>query len=254
MGSYGEYCPIAVGAEFFGDRWTPLVLRELIVGCSGFNEIHRGLPKMSRSLLSQRLRVLERRGLVERNSHGPGRSVEYVLTPAGKDLEPIIWQLGHWAARWAFGEPADEVLDAAWLAWRLHQHVDTGRLPQTRTVVELDLSGPGGGRAWLVLDRGGSTACLVDPGYDVDLAVLGDNREMHRWLLGRTTWRDVIASGVVRMVGPSRHVRAFPTWFDNSLFGADFGKATRTRHTPAHARSALSGFRHTPAQDRSHSR
>jgi DNA-binding HxlR family transcriptional regulator len=225
MASYGEYCPIAVGAELFGDRWTPLILRELMIGSRRFNEIHRGLGRMSRTLLIGRLRELERRGIVERSVDDAGRTTEYRLTEAGQQLEPIVWALGHWAARWSFGDPADEELDVGWLAWRLHQHVTPGHLPDQRVVVQITADGPGGGEAWLVLDKGGSTACSIDPGYQVDLAVLGDNRDLHRWLLGARTFRDLERAGTVRLVGPSRLARAFPTWFEPSAFARSIGAA-----------------------------
>lgn len=218
MPSYREYCPIAVGAEFFGDRWTPLILRELILGSHRFNDIHRGLGRMSRSLLTQRLRELERREIVERRVDDGGRTVEYGLTAAGRELEPVVWALGHWAARWSFGDPADEELDAAWLVWRLHQNVIDDHLPAGRTVVQFVLHGPGGGEGWIVLDRGGSTACQIDPGYAVDLVVMGDSREMHRWLLGRRSFRELRQSGSVRFVGPTRLGQAFSSWFQTSLF------------------------------------
>jgi DNA-binding HxlR family transcriptional regulator len=220
MTSYREYCPIAVGAEFFGDRWTPLILRELILGSRRFNDIHRGVPRMSRTLLSQRLRTLERRGIVERRVEDGGRSTGYHLTEAGLELQPVVWALGHWAARWSFGDPADDELDTGWLVWRLHQSVVAGQLPSQRTVVQFLLTGPGGGEAWLVLDRGGSTACLIDPGYDVDLVVTGDNREMHRWLLGWRSFADLRQHGGVRFIGPTRLSRAFPRWFSVGLFSA----------------------------------
>jgi DNA-binding HxlR family transcriptional regulator len=216
--SYREYCPIAVGAEFFGDRWTPLILRELIIGSRRFNEIHRGLGRMSRTLLAQRLRELERRGVIERSVDAAGKTIEYRLTDAGRDLEPLVWALGHWAARWSFGDPADDELDAAWLVWRLHQKVVPERLPSGRVVVQFVLSGAGGGEGWLVLDHGASTACISDPGYEVDLVVMGDNREMHRWLLGWRSFRELLADGEARFVGPTRMARAFSSWFDTSLF------------------------------------
>jgi DNA-binding HxlR family transcriptional regulator len=220
MPSYREYCPIAVGAEFFGDRWTPLILRELILGSRRFNDIHRGLGRMSRTLLIQRLRELERRGIVERTVDGAGRTTDYRLTTAGRDLEPVVWALGHWAARWSFGDPADEELDVGWLVWRLHQSVLPDRLPPSRTVVQFILDGPGGGEAWLVLDRGGGTACQIDPGFEVDLVVLGDNREMHRWLLGVRSFRDLQQAGSLRFVGPTRLGRAFSAWFMASAFAS----------------------------------
>ena len=228
MPSYGEYCPIAVGVEFFGDRWTPLVIRELILGSRRFNDIHRGLGRMSRTLLIQRLRELERRGIVERTIDHAGRTSEYRLSAAGRELEPIVWSLGHWAARWSFGDPADEELDVGWLAWRLHQSVVPDKLPSTRTVVHFTLDGPGGGEAWLVLDRGGSTACLIDPGYDVDLAIMGDNREMHRWVLGWVSFREMRAAGSVRLIGPTRLGRVFPTWFA----AAPFARSLRPLRAP----------------------
>jgi DNA-binding HxlR family transcriptional regulator len=236
MPTYREYCPIAVGAEFFGDRWTPLVLRELIMGSHRFNEIHRGLGRMSRTLLSQRLRDLERRGIIARQVGDAQRTIEYHLTPAGHELEPLVWALGHWAVRWSFGEPADEELDAALLVWRLHQFAVAKSLPDKRTVVQFVLDGPGGGEAWIVLDRGESTACQFDPGYEVDLVVAGDNREMHRWLLGWVSLADLQRTGRVRLVGPTRLRRAFTTWFDISPFGRSIRHSV---HVQAQGRRGL---------------
>jgi len=224
MPSYHEYCPIAVGAELFGDRWTPLIVRELILGSRRFNDIHRGLGRMSRTLLLNRLRELERQGILERDVDDAGRTTEYRLTPAGRELEPVVWGLGHWAARWSFGDPADDELDASLLVWRLHQKVIREHLPAQRTVIQFVLGGPGGGEAWLVLDPGGSTACRLDPGFQVDLVVMGDNREMHRWLLGWRSFRDLVQSDAVRLVGPTRLTRAFPRWFDTSLFAGSLGR------------------------------
>jgi DNA-binding HxlR family transcriptional regulator len=227
--TYGEYCPIAVGAEIFADRWTPLVLRELIVGCRRFNEIHRGIPKINRTLLTQRLRSLERRGVIERTTRGG--AVEYELTEAGRELQPVLWMLGQWAAKWSFGDPEDNQLEVGWLVWRLHQHVLVDKLPADRTVVEFVVSGPGGGNSWLVLDRGSSTACRIDPGYDVDMVVHGDNRALHEWLVGKTSFRKIQNSGAVRMIGPSRLTRAFSTWFDHSMFEEGLSAGRRMRQT-----------------------
>lgn len=211
MGSYEEYCPIAVGVEFFGDRWTPLILRELVVGSHRFNEIHRGIPKISRTLLSQRLRTLVERGLVERLDDGD--AIGYHLTPAGADLEPIIWSLGHWAARWVFGDPEKEELDVAWLVWRMRQHLDPDRLPTRRTTIEFRTSGYNGGRAWLVAHKQGSTACQVDPGYEVDMLVQADNASLHRWFVGRAELHDEVEAGRIRFHGSTRLIQSFPAWF-----------------------------------------
>jgi DNA-binding HxlR family transcriptional regulator len=209
-----------------------------MVGSTRFNDIHRGVPKMNRTLLAQRLRALERRGLVERHGNERANGVSYRLTEAGGALEPVIWAIGAWAAEWAFGDPTDDQLDAAWLVWRLHQFVVDDRVPETRTVVEFRLSGVGGGRGWLVLDRGSATACLHDPGFEVDLCVVGDNREMHRWLLGIVPFREVLANGDVELIGPSRLARSFPNWFDAPMFSSELAAGRRRARDRAASRSA----------------
>jgi DNA-binding HxlR family transcriptional regulator len=227
MSSYVDYCPITAGVEVLGDRWTPLVIRELMVGCEGFNEIHRGIPRMSRTLLAQRLRMLERRGLIRREGAERGRQGRYVLTPAGQTLTPIVWSIGQWAAEWIFGDPTPEDCDGLSVIWRLHQHAIAAKLPEKRVVVHLVLPGPGAAQGWLGIDQRGVTACADDPGYDIDLAVEADTGHMQRWLIGKATFRELLTNGHARVVGPSRLARAFPTWFDTSMFSASLGRAQR---------------------------
>jgi len=159
MTSQRDYCPIAVGVDVLGDRWTPLVIRELMVGARGFNEIHRGIPRVSRTLLAQRLRELERRGLMTHEASQRGQPGVYVLTPAGQALTPIVWAMGHWAAEWMFGDPSDEHCDGLSLIWRTHQYAIPAKLPETRTVVHLVLTGAGGAQGWLDIKRPGITVC-----------------------------------------------------------------------------------------------
>lgn len=229
MTGHADYCPIAMGVEVLGDRWTPLVIRELMVGASGFNEIHRGIPRASRTLLSQRLRQLERLGLVDRQGAAPGRPGRYALTPAGEALTPVVWAMGHWAAEWAFGDPTEEDCDGLSLMWRLHQHAIPDRLPPARTVVHMVLTGPGGAEGWLDIKSGGVTVCRDDQGYDVDLAVEADTAQMHRWLLGLAPFRELVRRGDARLLGPSRLTRAFPTWFDVSTFSEGLRRAERRK-------------------------
>ncbi len=230
MSSYGDYCPIAVGVDVVGDRWTPLIIREMMVGSTGFNEIHRGVPRMSRSLLAQRLRTLERRGLVQRTAGQPGRSGGgYTLTAAGDALTPIVWAIGHWAAEWNFGNPTEEECDGLSLLWRMHQHAVPAKLPQQRTVAHMVLTGPGAAEGWLCLERRGVTVCKDDPGYEVDLAVQGDTGALQRWLIGLVPFRTLITAGDVRLLGPSRLTRAFPTWFDTSFFATGLRRAEQRR-------------------------
>ena len=224
---YTDYCPIATGVDVLGDRWTPLVIRELTIGSTGFNEIHRGIPRVSRTLLAQRLRTLERRGLVRRENASTGRAGKYELTSAGEALSPIVWAMGHWAAEWMFTDPTQEDCDGLSLIWRMHQHANPERLPKTRTVVHLVLTGVGGAEGWLKVDPEGMTVCKDDQGLDVDLAVEGDTGQMYRWLMGIVPFRDLIAGGQVRLLGPSRVARAFPTWFMPNAFAMQMRQSAR---------------------------
>ncbi len=232
MRSSVEYCPIAAGVDVLGDRWTPLIIRELMVGAGGFNEIHRGIPRVSRTLLAQRLRELERRGLVTHEAASRrGRPGAYTLTDAGQALTPIVWALGHWAAEWVFDDPRDEQCDGLSLIWRTHQMAVASKLPQARTVVHVVLTGTGGAQGWLDIARPGITVCKDDQGLPVDLALEADTAQMHRWLLGRVPFRDLVSNGDARFLGPTRLAKAFPTWFDTATYTDDLRKGERRRVT-----------------------
>jgi len=220
-----DYCPIAASVEVLGDRWTPLIIRELMVGAEGFNEIHRGIPRASRSLLAQRLRELERRGLVSHEAGRPGHQGVYALTEPGQALTPIVWAMGAWAAEWIFGDPRDEECDGLTLIWRTHQAAIPAKLPEARTVVHLVLTGAGGAQGWLDIQRPGITVCKDDQGLTVDLALEADTAQMHRWLVGLVPFRELVATKNARFLGPSRLARAFPTWFDTSLFARSLQRA-----------------------------
>jgi DNA-binding HxlR family transcriptional regulator len=224
---YTDYCPIGTGIEVLGDRWTPLVIRELSVGASGFNEIHRGIPRISRTLLAQRLRTMEARGLLRRDAGAPGRPGRYVLTDAGGELVPIVWSIGTWAARWLYTDPTDHICDGESLLWRMHQRADETNLPARRTVVHMILTGTGGIEGWLDIDREGITVCKDDQGKDIDLVVQADTCHMYKWLAGVTPFRDLLGSGHVRTIGPSRLARSFPTWFTPAPFGQELRRSSR---------------------------
>ena len=229
MTSHAEYCPISVGVDVLGDRWTPLVIRELMIGAGGFNEIHRGIPRVSRTLLAQRLRLLEKQGLVSREVAGPGRPGRYALTPAGQALTPIVWAIGHWAAEWFFGDPTDEDCDGLSLIWRMHQHAVPARLPDTRTVVHVVLTGTGGAQGWLDINHRGITVCKDDQGLDTDLAVEADTAHMHRWLMGLVPFENLLANGHARLRGPRELARSFAGWFDTSFFAEGLDRASQRR-------------------------
>jgi DNA-binding HxlR family transcriptional regulator len=211
MAGYRQYCPVARATEVVADRWTPLIVRELLAGSRRFNSIHRGLPGISRSLLVSRLRHLEERGVVDRQTGARANATEYVLTEAGRDLKPLIERLGAWGARWAFGEPSVQELDPALLVWKIHQRIHQHLLPATRTVVEFDLSGPRGRRLWLVLRPNDVSVCLKPPGYEADLVVRADVRLLYRVWLGEVDYAAALRCGLV-VEGPRALVRALPSW------------------------------------------
>jgi DNA-binding HxlR family transcriptional regulator len=224
---YTDYCPIGTGIDVLGDRWTPLVIREMSVGATGFNEIHRGIPRISRTLLSQRLRTMESRGLVRRESAALGRSTRYTLTDAGQEVVPIIWSIGEWAARRLYSDPTEHNCDGESLLWRMHQRADEATIPKMRTIVHVILTGVGGAEGWLDIDRDGMTVCKVDQGKDVDLVVQADTGQMYKWLAGIVSFRELVGSGHIRLIGPSRLARAFPTWFTPAPFGVELRRASR---------------------------
>ena len=223
MTRYTDYCPIGTGIDVLGDRWTPLVIREMSVGSTRFNDIHRGIPRISRTLLSQRLRTMERHGLVRRDPDGVG----YALTAAGEALTPIVWSVGQWAARFLYTDPTDLDCDGQSLLWRLHQQADHANLPRERALVHVILTGTGGAEGWLDIDHDGMTVCKDDQGKDVDLVVEGDVGQLYKWQAGIVPFRSLVRDGHVRVIGPSRLARAFPTWFMPHPLGDELRRSAR---------------------------
>jgi DNA-binding HxlR family transcriptional regulator len=220
--TYGQFCPVAMACEVLTERWTPLVVRELLSGSTRFNELRRGVPLMSPSLLSKRLKTLERVGVIERRAGRTGQSVEYHLTPAGEELRPIVESMGVWGQRWARGDVRAKHLDASLLMWDIHRHVVTARLPDDRVVVHFHLRGSSDkkSRFWLVLERPAVDMCLVDPGHDVDVHIDGHVRTMVDYWMGHLEFTDAVRSGDLQVDGPRTLTRALPTWFDRSIFAA----------------------------------
>jgi DNA-binding HxlR family transcriptional regulator len=235
MAEYRQYCPVARASEVFADRWTPLIVRELLAGSQHFNEIERGLPGISRSLLVSRLRHLEDRGVVARRHLLRPTRIEYTLTEAGHDLRRVIERLGEWGVRWAFGEPKLEEMDPAVLLWKMHQRVDFSRLPPGRTVVEFDFTGKRGRRLWLVLTPGEVSVCLKPPGFDADLIVRADLASFYRVWLGSWEYAAARRCGAVTVEGPSSLASQLPRWFTWSPM-APLVRAERERQSDAKGR------------------
>jgi DNA-binding HxlR family transcriptional regulator len=231
---YGRFCPVALATEVLADRWTPLIVRELLGGNTRFNEISRGLPGISRSLLAQRLRHLERSGVLERTPDGAGRGSCYVLTPAGRDLEGVICALGRWAVEWLFDEIRPHDVDPVTLIWWMHRRVEPERLPPGRAVIEFAFTAPHRQTTWLVLDRREASVCIHHPGFEPDIVVTASTGALAEVFQGLDTWARATATGAIDVAGPPRLVRSMPSWFCWSPFAEVTGlRAARDAPRPA---------------------
>jgi len=228
MPDYGNYCPIAIATDVIADRWTPLILRELVLGNTRFNDIARGLPGISRSLLVQRLKHLERKGVVETWPLPNGRGSEYHLTPAGKDLEPVLIVMGRWSVAWMYSNLDSTDVDAITLMWWMHRRVDIERLPHDRVVVQFDHTAPKRCSFWVVSEQGAASVCLHDPGYEVDAVVTCTTPALARVFSGVETWRSAIACGDIRVSGTKAVVDAMPRWFLWSPWAKDMRAMTES--------------------------
>jgi DNA-binding HxlR family transcriptional regulator len=234
MRSYAQYCPVAKATEILGDRWTLLIVREMLGGASGFNELQRGLPGISRSVLTDRMRTLERAEVIERRTGPRGRTLEYRLTPAGRDLQPVVQAIGEWGATWSFTDPRPEGLDPDLLIVWMARHVDHRRLPPARTVVQFNFRDPKR-RYWMVLEPSEVSVCLQYPGFPVDLDVRVDTTTLYRVYLGQTELGGAIRAGQLEMSGAQTLQHGFGRWFTWSAFAP----ASRSAHERRAAASRL---------------
>ena len=240
--SYGQYCPLALAAELLCRRWTILVVSRLLDGCSTFNEIHQGVPRISPSLLSTRLAELEHAGLVAKKKRNRGRGHSYHLTQAGKDLDGIITDLAVWGQHWARDNELDD-LDLGFLAWSMSLRIDSDAMPAGRTVLEFEFSGAPKDfhRFWLVSNDGKVDMCLKHPGYDTDLAVRADLRVFVEVWRGFRDMRKEIRASRIQLIGARELVKAFPDWLMLSMFADMERKAPgrERRLTARHRQEAM---------------
>lgn len=226
MRTYGQYCPIARGAEIFAERWTPLIIRNLHLGCGSFGEILHGAPGLSRTLLAQRLKQLERLGVVTSALKPNGRGHHYELTPAGHELFKVCVSLGEWGARWL--EIAPENLDPFVALWSMCHALRRDRLPDRRVVVRFDFTGwRRHERYWLLIELGDTEICKTYPGLDEDLYVTADAEAFVKWHAGQLAWAQAVREGRIQLDGAPALVKAFPTWNARSFF-ANIRPVSRT--------------------------
>lgn len=216
MTGYGQFCPVAKAMELLDERWTVLVIRELLTGSTHFNELRRGVPRMSPALLSKRLRELARAGVVVRRTDDG--DVRYELTQAGRDLRPVIDGLGAWAIRW-LPELGDLDLDPHLLMWDVHRRIDLESVPPGRTVMHFAFTDLGqSARWWIVVDGGAVDLCDADPGHPVDVTLTTDLRTMVRIWRGDVPWVDATRAGRLDIDGTSQARRGVVRWLMLSTF------------------------------------
>lgn len=213
MEGYGQFCPVSKAAEVICERWTPLILRELLVGSTRFNEIRRGVPTCSPALLSKRLKDLERARIVEREA--TDKAPSYRLTQAGQELLPIILGLGEWGQRWVRTDYRPDELDPGLLLWDVRRNLRPGGLGDRPVTVQFVFPTLASKRRfyWLVVDAHDVDLCVTDPGRQVDVTVEADLCVLTKIWMGDARFADALADGLIVLHGPTQLTRRIPTWF-----------------------------------------
>lgn len=230
MDGYGQFCPVAKASEILTLRWMPLVVRELLTGSHRFNEIHRGVPKMSRSLLVKRLDQLEEKELVERRVVGDDDHPEYHLTPAGEKLRPVIMKLGIWGKQWIQREVSEDELDGRLLMWDVHKRINEDQLPPEKVVVHVHFTDADADARdfWLLLETGSVDLCLDEPRQERDLYVESDLETFTKVWLGDMGLRKAFSDETIKVRGRPDLRTEFPDWLGLNMFASFDRKRSST--------------------------
>jgi DNA-binding HxlR family transcriptional regulator len=222
MKSYGQFCPVAKAAELFCERWTPLIVRDLAAGATRFSELQRGVPLMSPTLLSRRLKQLEAEGVVERRRSAGGKSWTYHLTAAGSEFVPLVAALGVWGQRWSRRQLAEGEIDLGLLIWSLERGVDANAFAAPRSVVRLQLTDQPAAKSlwWFINQDGRCELCLQDPGFEVDLYLACSLATMIHIVRGDIDLGRAIDSGKLEAIGEANARRALRAWLNLSPLAA----------------------------------
>lgn len=224
---YGQFCPIAMASEVLGTRWTILILRELLCGSRRFNDLRRGLPRISPALLSRRLGELDELGVIERHVDETSGSPFYELTEAGEDLRPVIMSLGSWGHRWLESQLSLRNLDPSLLMWDMRRNLNPTPLPPRRITVQFQYRDVTRGQAkwWLIVDKANAEEpvdlCQLDPGHEVDLYVVSDLRTMTAIWMGIETVQSALNGGRLELVGASELRTTMQAWLGLSHFAGE---------------------------------
>lgn len=217
MPDYAQFCPVSRGAEIFAERWTPLILRELLNGSHRFSELQLALPRISRNLLAQRLEALAEAGVIVRRPVERGRGYTYHLTRSGEELRPVVDALGAWGYRWGGADVPTEQLDPVLLMWFIRRRIHMEALPRRQVVVRFDFRRPRRS-FWLRMEPPQIDLCFTDEGSEPELTIDADLAALTRVWLGRERLPDAIGSGEIRLDGDADDRRTFMRWFGLSPF------------------------------------
>jgi len=218
--SYGQFCPVSMAAEVVCSRWTVLVIRELMCGSTRFNDLRRGVPRMSPALLSKRLKELEQAGVVRVVPTAQAGISEYRLTEAGEELRPLVMGLGTWGHKWVESTVSLRNLDPTLLMWDMRRWLDPKPFPPRRSTVQFLYPEVEEKRQsyWLVVEKGEVDLCYADPGFEVDLWVRCPLRVMTSIWMGYSSLRAELASGALEVEGAPALAQSMPAWLGLSPF------------------------------------
>jgi DNA-binding HxlR family transcriptional regulator len=216
MRAYGQFCPVARTAELFAERWTPIIVRNLLNGCHTFNEIRQGAPGIPTALLAQRLETLERAGIIDRKPAPSGRGASYTLTTKGQELKAVCDAMGQWGAKWLEIEPHH--MNPAYVLWATTQLVDVDKLPDRTVVVRFDMRDRPQERYWMVLRKPQPELCTKGTGYPEDIIAHTDSACLIDIHLKRTTYRAALRDERLALDGAPQLTRAFLSWIRPSPY------------------------------------
>ena len=226
-GSYGQFCPVAMAAEIVCSRWTALILRELLCGTTRFNDLRRGVPRMSPTLLSKRLKELEQAGVITTRPTGQAGIVEYVLTESGEDLRDVVMTLGNWGHRWVESKVSLKNLDPSLLMWDMRRWLRLSPEPKGRQVIQFEYPElpPARRNFWLVVEGTTVDLCSVDPGYEVDLFAQSSLHTMTAIWMGISTVQAELDAGRLELTGDMTLARSMQQWLGLSPFAKEKRRA-----------------------------
>lgn len=234
MIDYGQFCPVSKTAQIIGEKWTLLIIRELLRGASRFNQIQRAMPRISPTVLNKRLGELQEHGVIERSRIPEQRGYEYHLTECGQELAPLVLHMAEWGMRWARSTMKDEELDVELLMGDICKRFDSARLPGRRAVIRFKFTDLNRYAEWWIKVKDDDVdLCMEDPGSEVDVYFTTDLRTLTEVWMGDLSLQNAQDGGQLQIVGSARILRNIRSWFPLHLFAqVRPNESTQSTHLP----------------------